>query len=577
MKRIICTLIVFLLTLPLCSNPAKASLTETEVSQLYVSIFGRASEGDGNSYWQSDPGSTSMTTAANIMLDTDPAKTYFGTTLDDPQAFIEHIYLNTLGKTATEDLAGINYWTRELDGGKTKGEVIAALIVAAQNTANAGTAQDQFNNKVEVSSYCADKIAAYTDLDTFTGFISNVTDDDTTVSTAKNLIDVFSGSVSLSFKLPDTGQTSSYTATFGEDSDYTINPPSFTSNGDGTVSDNVTGLIWQSSPDTDGDGSIDADDKMTQSAAESYCSSLVLANQSDWRLPDIKAMYSLIDFRGEDVSGITDDDTSGATPFIDTNYFSFAYGDTSAGERIIDVQYASTTLYVSTTMNGDETMFGVNLADGRIKGYGITAIGGSEKTFSVQCCRSNDTYGTNSFTDNIDQTISDSATGLMWEKNDSQSTMDWEDAVTQCESCTTGNYTDWRLPNAKELQGIVDYTRSPDTSRSAAINAVFNATSFINEKGETDWGFYWTSTTHKGTNSSENAVYVSFGRALGYMNGQWLDVHGAGAQRSNYKSSSSPLQNSYTIVTDANGNEAITHGPQGDVVRINNYVRCVRD
>jgi hypothetical protein len=45
--------------------------------------------------------------------------------------------------------------------------------------------------------------------------------------------------------LPDTGQTHSYTATFGEDSDYTINPPSYTDNGDGTVADNITGLMWQ--------------------------------------------------------------------------------------------------------------------------------------------------------------------------------------------------------------------------------------------------------------------------------------------------------------------------------------------
>ena len=46
-------------------------------------------------------------------------------------------------------------------------------------------------------------------------------------------------------KLPDTGQTLSATATFGEDSDYTRNAPSFTDNGNGTVTDNNTGLMWQ--------------------------------------------------------------------------------------------------------------------------------------------------------------------------------------------------------------------------------------------------------------------------------------------------------------------------------------------
>ena len=55
-------------------------------------------------------------------------------------------------------------------------------------------------------------------------------------------------------------------------------------------------------------------------------------------------------------------------PYIDTDYFLFQYGPGNndvVGERTIDVQFMTNTLYVSTTMNGDETMFGVNFADGR--------------------------------------------------------------------------------------------------------------------------------------------------------------------------------------------------------------------
>ncbi len=161
------------------------------MSQLYVSIFGRASEGGGNSYWQSDPGSTSVTAAASMMLNTDPAKTYFGTTLNNSREFIEHIYFNTLNKTFSEDQSGINYWTGEPNNGKTKGEVVSALIVAAQNSENTGSAQDRFNNKVEVSNYCADKIAIYTDYDTFKAFIANVTDDDNSVMAAKAEVDAY--------------------------------------------------------------------------------------------------------------------------------------------------------------------------------------------------------------------------------------------------------------------------------------------------------------------------------------------------------------------------------------------------
>ena len=201
---------IALLTLAfvLSSGTTFASLTQTEVSQLYVAVFGRASEGDGNRYWQSDPASTSMTSTANIMLNTTPAMTYFGPTLDNPQAFIEHIYSNTLGKTYTEDPSGVDYWVQELNQGKTKGEVIAALIVAAQDPVNSGAAQDRFNNKVDVSDFCADKIAEYTDLDTFKGFIDSVTSEMSTASNAKYAIFTSNGADSQS---PANGDYRSHT------------------------------------------------------------------------------------------------------------------------------------------------------------------------------------------------------------------------------------------------------------------------------------------------------------------------------------------------------------------------------
>jgi Papain family cysteine protease/Bacterial Ig domain/Domain of unknown function (DUF4214)/CARDB len=193
MKRIIGIAAVLFLSFTLGSVDAWATLTQTEVSQLYVGVFGRASEGDGNRYWQSAPSSTSIGAVANVMLGTDPAKTYFGATLNDNQAFIEHIYLNTLGKSYAEDSQGIDYWVGELSSGKSKGDVIAALIAAAQHPDNAGDAQDRFNNKVQVSNYCADTIAVYTDLVTFTNFISSVTHDSATVTDAKNAINAYLG------------------------------------------------------------------------------------------------------------------------------------------------------------------------------------------------------------------------------------------------------------------------------------------------------------------------------------------------------------------------------------------------
>jgi len=168
-----------------------ADLTQTQVSQLYVSIFGRASEGEGNAYWRANQ--EDMTLAANAMLATEAAQSYFGATLSDNQKFIEFIYENTLGKTYSEDSEGVNYWVSELVNGKSKGEVVSTLINAVMDTAYQGLpAQDRFINKVSVCNYTADKISKVpdvNDLSAFKGYIDTVTEDDATVVTARAKVD----------------------------------------------------------------------------------------------------------------------------------------------------------------------------------------------------------------------------------------------------------------------------------------------------------------------------------------------------------------------------------------------------
>lgn len=385
------------------------------------------------------------------------------------------------------------------------------------------------------------------------------------------------------YKIVDTNQSECYNSSTGAaescigtgyDGDYnTINQPSYTNNGNGTVTDNVTGLMWTQTPDLDGDGNVDSSDKKSQCEAYQYCENLSLGGYDDWRLPNVKTLYSLMDFTGTDPTGYEGTDTSLLDVFI-PSVFEKAFGDQDAGERIIDGQYATTSIYVYYTNLGTgnaETMFGVNFVDGRIKGYPT-----ENKTYYIHCVRENIDYGLNNFSDNGDETISDAATGLMWQKSDAQST-DFENAVSICENATTATHTDWRLPNIKELQSILDYSRSPDTTSSSAINSIFNSTSFTNEGGNTDWGYYWSSTTHAtyDSDSTDNdglsGAYVSFGRALGYISGVVYDVHGAGAQRSNYKQDVSVTSGA------ENAGSFYYHGPQGDILRENNMVRCVRN
>ena len=343
---------------------------------------------------------------------------------------------------------------------------------------------------------------------------------------------------------------------FGQDSQYQGTSFALLDNGDGTVSDQNTGLMWQKTPG----------DKLTWADAQKAAESFSLAGHDDWRLPTIKELYSLMDFRG--ITGLS---ASTSVPYLDTTVFDFSYGDESAGERFIDAQYCSSTKYVSTTMGGDATVFGVNFADGRIKGYPISVPSGEEKLFDVRFVRGDTGYGVNDYLANVNGTVTDRATGLTWQQADDGAGRNWSDALSYCGALSLGGADDWRLPNAKELQGIVDYARSPDTTASAAIDPAFDVSTVLDPEGQTAWPAFWTATTHlDGASPGTYAVYVAFGEAQGFMemppgSGQvtLLDVHGAGSQRSDPKS----------------GNAADFpqgHGPQGDVIVILNHVRCVR-
>ena len=359
---------------------------------------------------------------------------------------------------------------------------------------------------------------------------------------------------STSYAIVDTGQHNCYAAVgaldcppegaefFGQDAQYQGLEPSYQDNGDGTITDLNTGLMWQQTPDLD--------NKVTLAQAQANAGTLDLGGYDDWRLPTIKELYSLINFGGSLMIH---------EPYIDTAYFDFVYGDESAGQREIDAQYWSSTEYVGVTeLNNTQnpTAFGVNFADGRIKGYPIFA-GNREGRMFARYVRGNVDYGVNDFVDNGDSTITDNATSLIWMQTDSGSALDWGDALAYCEDLSYAGVSDWRLPNAKELQSIVDYTRAPEAldpaQQSVAIDPIFTVT-------ETE-SWYWSSTTLN--EGRGDGIYVTFGQAFGEFNGALMDVHGAGAQRSDPKSEDTARRTS-------------DMAPQNDQIRIYNYVRCVR-
>ena len=329
------------------------------------------------------------------------------------------------------------------------------------------------------------------------------------------------------------------------------------------VEDLVTGLMWTSNPFlfhtnkyTYQEAMEGLDDFNAQYADQ-------LGGFDDWRIPTIKELYSLANF-----SGVMGMNAERSSAFFDEDYFTLpdvpeVY---NPGDRFIDTQSVTSTIYGGKTLGSVTTMFGYNFRDAYLKGYPST------KTFTVFHVRGNTNYGQNMLVDNGDGTISDLATGLMWMKYDSgfynlgpagDGRMDWKSALNYCDSVQYAGHDDWRLSDTKQLHSIVDYTRSPDVTDSAAINPLFECTPIVNMAGLKDWGYYWTSTPF-GRNIS---IYISFGRAMGALGNFPMDVHGAGAQRGDERS----LGDGETFFPWVGGGH-----PQGDETRVLNMVRPVR-
>ena len=275
----------------------------------------------------------------------------------------------------------------------------------------------------------------------------------------------FSQSVLKTMKrLPDTGQNTSYTGTFGEDNDYSINTPFFIDNGNGTVTDTITGLIWQKS-----DGG-----EMTIENAITYCSNLILGSETDWRLPNALELFSIMNLQY-------------SNPSLDASVFTTT---TAQYWWSIDKQVNDITKIWATNAGG-----GIG---NHPKTETISA--GGNKKFHARAVRNPITpvVVQTRFTDNGNGTITDNMTNLIWEKTPFADTLNWEQSLIYANTLTLTGKTDWRLPNIKELQSINDET---------LINPSLN-TNYFNI---TSAKKYWSSTTLPNQTSNAWYMYTQFG------------------------------------------------------------------
>ena len=240
-------------------------------------------------------------------------------------------------------------------------------------------------------------------------------------------------------KLPDTAQTADTTSTFGEDADYNINGQSFTDNGNGTITDNLTGLMWQK---------ID-NGESTWETAVANSGSITTAGYTDWRLPTPAELMSIFSYN--------------SNPALNSIYF-----PVSAAEY-----WWSSDVYGASTTNVWCANKGGGLG-GKPKAETISA--GGPFPYHARYVRGRPPSNLHTYINHGDGTVTDTDTGLMWTQVPG-SARTWDAALSYAETLSKSGYSDWRLPNIKELQSLTDYALATGTT-AAGIKPSINRTMF---------------------------------------------------------------------------------------------------
>ena len=224
------------------------------------------------------------------------------------------------------------------------------------------------------------------------------------------------------------------------------------------VLDNNTGLMWQQTISTEA---------YTWEDAGSYCSNLTYGGYSDWRLPTPFELLSIVD-NGQ------------SSPAIDSTYFP----DT-----------ANNFWSSSTRSDTTDRAWVVDFFYGAVYSYSKTDYS------SVRCVRGeslpNSTF--NSSTVNGDVIVTDTKTGLIWQKTYETDKKTWQEAINYCGSLTYADSSRWRLPNKNELASLVNYEK---------YNPASDFPDMPSDR-------FWSSSTRSDT--TDRAWFVDF--YYGYVNG----------------------------------------------------------
>ncbi len=320
-----------------------------------------------------------------------------------------------------------------------------------------------------------------------------------------------------SAELPRTGQTTCYDtagaviacAGTGQDGEIQAGvpwpDPRFADNGNGTVTDNLTGLMWTKNGNLPGNS-------MTWQQALDYVNGMNAGTYpnfgyTDWRLPNVNELKSMTN-AGQPNSA-TWLNTQGFSNVQSYYYWSSTtYAYYTSGARVVGMwdgrmgystKSYGTDYYVWPVRSGQVGSFGSSVIQlpktGQTTCYDMSGTvipcAGTGQDGEIQA---GVPWPNPRFTDNSNGTVTDNLTGLMWTKDGNASgtitcspATTWQGALDYVTCLNTNSYlgyTDWRLPNANELQSMANAGQP-------------NSATWLNTQGFSNvqsW-YYWSSTS----------------------------------------------------------------------------------
>ncbi len=251
--------------------------------------------------------------------------------------------------------------------------------------------------------------------------------------------------------------------THGPDERFGVLDPAGT--GEEVVMDWVTGLQWRRTHTSE----------YHWEDARDWCLGLVYAGYDDWRLPDRHELFSLVDF-GRTASPAIDIDAFPGTP---VEKFWTGTEDVCPDPFNNDKVWVVNFVVCSGVVSEDK--------DSMMSWHHVRCVRGTPRT---------PTYleeGTAP-----EKTVLDQLTGLMWQRTVSSTKCHyWKEALVYCEGLEYAGYDDWRLPDIKELDSLVDATRCDP-----AIDP--------DDFGGTFSDLFWSSTSKPQDTLSPKAGVVNF-------------------------------------------------------------------